>query len=84
MKRLIKKIKQWRDRRFQQRVFKAIGISVINDAIVFDRKLQWKVDIGIYGLSNVQAFGHSFDGSAGIPTIDNDAIHDRPDEGVPV
>lgn len=64
----IKKLKAWRDRRFQKRVLNALGAEFLtahgNESIIFDRSIVSKHDI--QSLDNV-------------PVIDTDEIH-----GVPV
>lgn len=71
--KLIKKIKDWRDRRFQKRVFKALGAYETDTAIILKKNLVSRRD--------VQSFGTS--ASASIPAQHIDEIHNS-ENGHPV
>ena len=84
--KLIQKIKQWRDRRFQKRVLNALGATIAEDgAIVFNKTIRSRGDIQCCDPRFLQSDGGTMQGRlvADAPTIETDEIHNV-DSGVPV
>lgn len=83
--KLIKKIKQWRDRRFQKRVLNALDatIDARDKAIVFNKTVRSREDIQSINLCFSKSDGTMHGKLADAPTLDIDAIHNT-DSGVPV
>ena len=82
--KLIQKTKQWRDRRFQKRVLKALGATIAEDkAIVFNETVRSRKDIQARNPRFLDADRDVVSKLADAPTIETDEIHNV-DSGVPV